>query len=100
MGESRAAVVLERAEHWIGVDLVAAAVQETAAIIATQVVAARGDRASIVKDVRARSASIQDGIPDIERGVVRDAAAANAGPVAADRAVGDRQRRVVKDAAA
>ena len=45
MGEGRAAVVLERAEHWIGVDLVAGRIQETAAIIAAEIVAVRDDRA-------------------------------------------------------
>ena len=45
VGEGWAAVVLERAEQWIGVDLIAAAIQETAAIIAAEVVAARSDRA-------------------------------------------------------
>ena len=77
MGEGRAAVVLERAEHGIGVDLIASRSQETAAIIAAQVVTERGNGASIVKDVRARSAGFQDCIPDFEyrTAAVDDAAA-------------------------
>jgi len=62
--EGWAAVVLQRAEQWIGVDLVAGRSQVTAAIIAAQVVAMRGDRALVVEDIYARSAGIQDGIPD------------------------------------
>jgi hypothetical protein len=44
MGKGWAAVILKWAEQGIGVDLVAGAGQETAAIIATDVVAMRGDR--------------------------------------------------------
>ena len=43
MGRGWAAVILEWAEQGIGVDLVAGAGQETAAIIITKIVAVRGD---------------------------------------------------------
>ena len=39
MGEGRAAVVLERAKHRAGIDLIARYSQETASIIAAQIVA-------------------------------------------------------------
>ena len=66
MGKGRAAVVLERAEHGLGVDLVAGRSQEAAAVIAAEIVAERGNRACIVRDVGARRAGLQDGIPDLE----------------------------------
>ena len=46
MSEGRAAVVLERAEHRIGVDLVAGRSQEATAVIAAEIVAVRGNCAS------------------------------------------------------
>ena len=84
MSESGSSIVLKRPKQWIGVDLVAWTVQETAAIIATYIVAVRGDRTSIVRDIGAR-ASFQNGIPDLERAADRNAAAA----VSANRAIGD-----------
>src|SRR5437016_13943795 len=45
MGQSRTAIVLERAEHWIGIDLIACRREEPAEVIAAQVVAARANYA-------------------------------------------------------
>ena len=108
MSESGSSIVLKRSKYRIGIDLVARPVQETAAIVTTDVVAVRGDRASIVRDV-GTEASFQDGIPDRERptddntaavvaanGGIRDAASAidtatrQAGIVTAERAVSKR----------
>ncbi len=56
MGKGWAAVILKRAQHRIGIDLVAWAVQKTAAIIATDIVAMSDKAATIIKDVDARGA--------------------------------------------
>src|SRR5205823_11078533 len=107
--EGRAAVVLQRAEQWIGVYLVAGRRQEAAAAVAAQVVTVRGDGRPVsrfisVKDIFARSTGLQDGAADVHGrsviGVVD--AAAGGGRVAAQGAVVDRQRREpgVVDAAA
>ena len=45
MRKGRAAVVLEWAEHWLGVDLIAASGEEAAAVVIDEIVAVRGDRA-------------------------------------------------------
>jgi hypothetical protein len=74
MSESGSSIVLKWPEHRIGVDLVAWTVQKTAAIIATYIVAVRGDRTSIVRDIGTR-ASFQNGIPDLECAADRNAAA-------------------------
>jgi hypothetical protein len=72
MGKGRSAVVLKRAEDGIGVDLVAGASEEATAVIAAQIVAMRGNCAS--RDVGARCAGFQDGIPDLAGPSCRDAA--------------------------
>ena len=84
MSERGSSVILKRSKHGIGINLIARAVQETAAIVTTDVVAVRGDHASIVRDV-GTEASFQDGIPDRERPTDDNAAAV----VAANRAIGD-----------
>jgi len=66
MSESGSSIVLKRSKYRIGIDLVARRVQETAAIVTTDVVAVGRDRASVIGDVGTR-ASFQDGIPDLER---------------------------------
>ena len=67
MGEGWSAIVLQGPQHRIGIDLVARAVQKTAAIIATDVVAMSDKAAAIVEDVDAGSACFQDCIPKLER---------------------------------
>jgi hypothetical protein len=47
---------LERSKHWIGINLISRAIQQTAAIIATDVVAMSDKAAAVVKDVDARGA--------------------------------------------
>ena len=56
MSESGSSIILERSKHRIGIDLVAGAVQKTAAIIATDIVAMSDKAAAIIKDVDARGA--------------------------------------------
>ena len=56
MGERWSTIVLQGAQHWIGIDLVARAIQITAAIIATDIVAMSDKAATIIKDVDARGA--------------------------------------------
>ena len=69
MSECGSSIVLKWPKHRIGVDLIAGTVQETAAVIATDIVAMRSDAAPVVRDVGTRGASFQDGIPDL--GVLR-----------------------------
>ena len=47
VGERRAAVVLQRAEHRIGVDLIAGAIQITATVVTANAIAVRCDRTMI-----------------------------------------------------
>src|SRR3984893_4107745 len=75
MSEGWPAVVLQRAKYWIGIDLLSRTRQITAAIITAQIVAVRGNGASVVSDVRARRACIQDGVPNLERPVDRNTTA-------------------------
>jgi hypothetical protein len=56
VGECWSTIVLQGAQHRIGIDLVAWAVQKTTAIIATDVVAMSDKAATIIKDVDARNA--------------------------------------------
>ena len=56
MGQCWSTIVLQGAQHRIGIDLVAWAVQKTAAIIATDIVAMSDKAAAIIKDVDARGA--------------------------------------------
>jgi len=83
MRKSRSAVVLQRTEHRIGIDLVSGPCQITAAIITTHIITVRGNGASVVRDVRARRTGVQDRISNLKRPVDTNAAAI----VAADRAV-------------
>jgi hypothetical protein len=53
VGQCWSAIILQGAQHRIGIDLVAWAIQETAAIIATDVVAMSDKAAAIIKDVDA-----------------------------------------------
>src|SRR6266550_3749085 len=122
MSERRTAVVLQRPKHRIGIDLVAGRCEETAAIVAAQVVtqrtdhAGRPENAASVKHgvgklryrtgvVDAAAAARRTGRVAVKRGVehVQPRAvesittgvdgAAKGGPVAAERAVEHRQRR-------
>jgi hypothetical protein len=56
MGECWSTIILQGAQHRIGIDLVAWAVQKTAAIIATDVVAMSDKATAVIKDVDARGA--------------------------------------------
>ena len=58
MGERRAAIVLERAKYWIGVDLVFGAIEEACAIVVAEVVPVGDNRATVVVHVRAHVASV------------------------------------------
>jgi hypothetical protein len=85
MSESGSSIVLKRSKQWIDVDLVAGTVQKTAAVVAADVVSVGGDRASVARDIGTRPPCFQDGIPDLERSVDKNAAAV----VAVNRAVSD-----------
>jgi len=66
MSESGSSIILERSKHRIGIDLVAGAVQETASIIAADVIAARCDCGQLCNlKVDSRYSSLQDRIPDV-----------------------------------
>jgi len=83
VGEGWSTIVLQGAQHRIGIDLVAGAVQKTAAIITADIVAMRGDRAAIIKDVDARGTCFQDRVPKLERaGYVESAAGYGSGVIA------------------
>lgn len=84
MSESRPSIVLQGSKHGVGVDLIPRAVQETAAIVTTDIVAVRGDSASVVRDV-GTEAGFQNGIRDLEHPADDDAAAV----VAANGAIRD-----------
>jgi hypothetical protein len=51
MREGWAAVVLQRAEQWIGIDLVARAVQVSAAVVATKIVSVGSNCSALIVDV-------------------------------------------------
>jgi hypothetical protein len=72
-------IILQRAKHRIGIDLVSGAVQETAAIITANVIAMRSDRTI---DISAQVV-VQDGASDSETPASGNAVAA----VGANRAV-------------
>src|SRR6266850_7424190 len=91
MSEGRSAVILERAQHWVGIDLVAWPGQKSAGVIAAQVVAERGNRvASVVKDVRARAAGIEYGVAYLKRARDVETNSTLRSRVAADCAIFDR----------
>jgi hypothetical protein len=90
MSKCWAAVILEWAEEWVGIDLVTGPGQKTAGVIAANVVAVRGNGAAVIKDVNAGGACFQNGIPKVERaGYIKTAAFALDNAVTADRAVVD-----------
>ena len=60
-----AAVILQGTERRVGIDLIARASQITAAVIAAEIVSILYDRATVVKDVFARRAVIQDCVGDL-----------------------------------
>ena len=64
--KSWASVILQRTEPWIGIDLIARAIQITAAIIAAEIVSIGCDRATVVKDVFAQCPGIQDRVGDLK----------------------------------
>ena len=96
MREGRAAVVLERAEHWLGVDLVAGRGEEAAAVVIDEIVAVRGDGARDIRNAGAGCADLEGSIPNLHcRAVVIGDGAAFERVVTADGAVADRQRTAV-----
>jgi len=89
VGERWSTIVLQGAQHRIGIDLVAGAVQKTPAIIAADIVSVRGDRAAIIKDVDARGACFQDRVPKLERAGYVQSTAGKASRVSAEGGVSD-----------
>src|SRR5262245_48651111 len=97
MSKGRAAVILQRAEQWVGVDLVARAVQNNAATVkpaaavVTDVVAQRGRRYALEEDID--TTSPKNRVPDRNRRLgscVPDPVAR----VVAESAVSDRKRLI------
>lgn len=99
MRECRTAVVLQRAQQWLGVDLIPGACQHARAIIAAEIVSMRDNCAAVIGDIRTRVASFQDGVSNFQCLGVKDASA-ETGRVTAKRAVSHRKRCNVEDAAA
>jgi predicted alpha/beta hydrolase family esterase len=64
-------VVLQRAKQRIGIDLIARAIQITAAIIAAEIVSIRVDGAAAVEDVFARCAGIQDCVGEFKDAITK-----------------------------
>ena len=89
MRERLSTIVLQGAQHRISIDLVTWAVQKTAAIIATDVVAMTDKATAIIKDVDARGACFQDRGPKLERAGYVESAAGLASRVIAEGGVSD-----------
>jgi hypothetical protein len=89
MSESRSSIVLKGSKHGISVDLVPRVVQKTAAIVATDIVAVRGDGTAAVENICARTSRIQDAVSDLKSPVVPNSPSI-VGGVSAESAVGDR----------
>ena len=64
MCERRAAIVLQRAKQWIGIDLIAWAIQVTAAVVAAEIVAVRGHCAEIIENTMSSRADVEDTVPN------------------------------------
>ena len=62
MSESGSSVVLKKAKHRIGVDLIAGAIQIAATVVAANVVAVRGDGAEIIQNAMSSRADVEDRI--------------------------------------
>src|SRR6266536_2922931 len=94
MRECGATVVLQWAKHGIGVDLIARAGQDTAAVVAAEIVAERVYPSAVIGDVFSYCAGVEDGVPDpyISTDAVNDAATIHLSGVAADRAVAEGHR--------
>ncbi|PYJ09317.1 MAG: hypothetical protein DMF06_10325 [Verrucomicrobia bacterium] len=92
MGKSRAAVVLERPEHGLGVGLVAGSGEEAAAAVIDEIVAIRGDGARDIRNAGAECADLEGSIPNLQcrAGVIGDGAAFER-VVTAESAVADGQ---------
>src|SRR5436190_23402950 len=82
MGESRTAIVLERAKHWIGIDPVAHRSQKAVSIITAEIVAVRSDEAT---NIAARRAGFQDRVANLKLDAGEDIVTA----IIADRAMRD-----------
>src|SRR6266511_802029 len=111
MRECGAAIVLQWAKHRIGVDQIAGTGQDTAAVVAADIVAKRCDRAGVIDDISSCCAGFEDRACHNNRRlttIVAKAidAAAVVSRVAADRAVCDFDHcsagrvGIIKDAAA
>ena len=86
MRECWGAIVLQGAQHRVGIDLVAGAGQETAAIIITKIVTERSNRTVQNKNA---PAGTQDGISKLDRASLgADIAAVNR-QVVTEGAIGD-----------
>jgi len=100
MREGRAAVILQRTQHWIDVNLIAGASEDTTPIVAGKVISKRHDRATVVENRSAnRVSSIQDGIADLCRSAIIDSPPREEPQVVAEGAIGHDEVTTVQDAA-
>ena len=100
MRKSRPTVILQRTEQRIGIDLIARAIQITAAVVAADIVAQRCDCAATIDiEIHTRGACIQNGISDLKRAEVDDASSEKRSRVIAERAIGELQRGEIEDGA-
>src|SRR5215467_13341476 len=84
MGECGTSVILQWPKHRSGIDLVASRSEETAAVVAAEIVTERRNRAAAIGD----AAGVKDGATELQSsGEVGDPAAKAAGRVAAEGAV-------------
>ena len=72
MGECETSVVLQRPKHRSGIDLVAGRSEETAAVVAAEIVTERSNRAAAIGD----AAGVKNGATELQsRGEVGDSTA-------------------------
>src|ERR1043166_2280933 len=100
MRKGRAAIVLQRTQQRIGIDLIARTIQIAPAIIAANIVSIRCDGAGVVEDVFARRAGVEDCIRYFQKAELVADASANVSRVPAECTVGNRQVAGVGDTAA
>ena len=89
MCQSRAAVIRQRPEDRIGINLVACSSEKTGSVVIAQVVSVRSYDATPTKDVGAHDAGLQDRVAEHQLSGIDVDTAVQISPVATDRTVGD-----------
>src|SRR5215813_15447407 len=64
MSQCRAAIIPQWPKQRIGIDLIAGAIQIAAAVVATDIVAVRGDCADIIENAMSSRADVEDRVPN------------------------------------